>query len=252
MGVSLALVLIDHENVVARGLPVLSSAITAGDAAPLREFLRNLPFETNAELTRYYGDRLARLRAFEAPPMIIEAEERRLATMAPPTEEFLASAGLEDLRLLLGRWCSEARAVDLDKSWDLIHWYCDPERRQRAHGDWRFAQVVAPSPLDLALHGLGPYPTDCTGAPVIRTGGNVDGSYYNPPAVVAQIHEALQQVNPQSWQALDRDLEQLAEENRPYLWDADRLEYAGAYFDQLASCYQQAAARGFGVSCEFY
>jgi hypothetical protein len=254
VGVCLAFCQVDHANVVVRGLPVLERVFRTGDPAPLRELLRSLPFEEDEELAAYYRERLARLREVDAPPFLIEAEERRLAGLRAPEPEALGRASLAELRALLGGWCREARTLDLDKAWDLVHWYSDPGRRRRALGDWRAQPAgFTPSAFDYALCGYGSYPRDAHGEPVFQTGGNPDESFYNPPEVVAGIAAALAGVAPADWGPLDAEMDAAPEEQRPYLAELDeRLEYAREAFDQLRAFYQRAAGRGFGVSVEYY
>jgi hypothetical protein len=254
MSICLALCQIDHANIVIGGLPAVNHALATGDLAPLRELIQALPFEESEELTAYLRDQLARLHEFDAPPMIIESAERRLARLSPPTADALHQASLDELRELLGGWCRDARTTDLDKAWDLLHWYGDAGRRTRADGNWRNqGNGFAPSALDFALHGREGYPLDTSGRPVIQTGGSPEMSWYNPPAVVARIAAALAQVSPDEWDEIDRTIDAVPERQQPYLADLeDRLDYAREEFDRLAHCYRTAAERGFGVSVEYY
>jgi hypothetical protein len=155
---------------------------------------------------------------------------------------------------MLGSWCREARSVDLDKAWDLIHWYSDGGRRRRADGDWRARPPgLQPSPFDYAIYGKEPYPEDETGEPVIRTGGSPEMSWYNPPATVAEIGAAVARVSTEEWDRIDPEIERIPTLHRPYLAEiVDRLEYAREAFVRLAEFYQAAAGRGFGVSVEYY
>ena len=250
----MALFQVDHDSVVARGLPVLNRALQTGDPTPLRQLLRDFSFDESEELADYFRKRVVRLREVGAPSGLIESEERRLASVRAPAPAAIDRASLEELREMLGGWCREARSVDLDKAWDLIHWYCDHGRRRRADGDWR-AQPPGfrPSPFDYAVHGHEPYPRDARGEPVIRTGGSPDMSWYNPPDTVAEIAAAVSAVSVEEWEPIDSEIETVPVQYRPYLGDgAEHLEYARQAFARFARCYQAAAGRGFGVSVEFY
>jgi hypothetical protein len=254
MGICLALFQVDHANLVIRGLPALHRALATGDPSPLRALLLDLPFEESEQLAEYVGQRLAKLRDVGAPSFLIEGEERRLASLRRPDPGALSRSSLEELRLMLGNWCREARSVDLDKAWDLIHWYSDGGRRRRADGDWRTRPPgLHPSTLDYAIHGKEPYPEDETGQPVIRTGGSPEMSWYNPPATVAEVGAAVARVSIEEWDRIDGEIERIPALHRPYLAEIpDRLEYAREAFVRFAEFYQAAAKRSFGVSVEFY
>jgi hypothetical protein len=253
MSSSLALFQVDHDNVVVRGVPALERTLQTGDLTPLRDLLKSFSFDESAELTAYLTELVDKLRENGAPAFLIESQERRLASVRAPAPGDIDQAPLAELRTLLGGWCREARSVDLDKAWDLVHWYCDPGRRGRALGDWWMCRLRAPSVFDYALYGCEPYPSAADGEPVIHTGGSPDDSRYNPPEVVAQIAIAVATVPIGSWTLLDQEIDTIAEEKRPYLACCDgRLEIARDAFDLLAECYRSAAARGFGVSVEPY
>jgi hypothetical protein len=254
MGIGLALYQVDHPNIVLRGLPVLNEVLRSGDLGPLRELLMDLPFEQAEEVEAYYRERLARLREVAAPPLIIAGEEKRIASLQRPAAEAIDRASLEELREWLGGWCREARTLDLDKVWDLLHWYADPGRRQRLDGDWRSQPAgFSPSPMDYALYGYETYPQDACGQPIIGTGGSPDASWYTPPEVVARVAAAVVQVPTASWEAIDRDIDALPEERQPYLAGVeDRLQLVRELFEQFTEFYQKAARQGFGISVEFY
>jgi hypothetical protein len=246
MGVGLGLFQVDHANVVVRGLPALNHAIRTGDLSVLRALLGVLPFDDAKDQADELSQRLRRLREVAAPVAIIEVAERQLARVFRPTAEAIERATLEDLRGLLARWCPEPRTVDLDASWDLLHWYCDPGRRGRVVDDWRRAGMQ-PSPFDHAFHGALPHPLDASGRPVIHTGGDPASSWYTPPEVVAGIAEAIAGVLVSDWAAIDKQLDSAPEDCQPVLASCpDRLEYASANFERVAWCYQEAARRGFG------
>jgi hypothetical protein len=249
----LALVQIDHEGVVVQGLPALNHALRTGDLAPLRRLLQSLPFDEPQDLLDFLRDRLARLRQVKAPPVIIESEERRLASVRRPAPEHIEQASLEELRTLLGRWCAEARTLDLDSGWDLLHWYGDPGRRRRPIGDWRVqAGHVPPSAWDHALYGAEPYPLDAGGQPVIRTGGDPTAGWYNPPPVVARVAAALAALDTTDWDQIDAKMDGVQEDDEPYrVGVEDRLQYVRPLFEEFRDFYR-AAGRGFGVSTAYY
>jgi hypothetical protein len=250
----LALFQVDHENLVVRGLPILNRAIETGELQPLRKLIKSLPFDESKELVAHFWKRVTKLKQVQAPQPIIEAEEKRLASAVRPAPKTIDKASLADLRLMLGRWCSEARSVDLDKAWDLLHWFCDPGRRQRNQGDWRGkGGTKKPSVWDCALHGHDPYPLDVSGQPLIKTAGNEGDSSYNPPQIVADIAAAVSETSPDEWQKLDAKINSGKAESQPYLADIDdRLNYVGPVWQQFLQFYQKAASRGFGVSVEYY
>jgi hypothetical protein len=254
LGICLALCQIDHEGIVEGALPLVNDAIRSGELAPLRAHLKSLAFDESDELAERLRQRVAALRELDAPVFLIEGTERRLANARRPEPATIDLASLDELRELVGGWCREARSLDLDKSWDLIHWYSDPVRRERADGDWRSRLPgFTPSPFDYAVHGHEPYPQGSDGQPVIRTGGDPDSSWYNPPAVVTEIAEAVRRVAVDDWPAIDRALRQVPRDAQPYLADCDdRLEYAREAFNRFACFYLAASKRRFGVSVEFY
>jgi hypothetical protein len=252
MGVCLALSQIDHKNIVLRGLPVLNRALQTGNLKPLRQLLKRMPFEESKELATNVRARIAALKKLKAPPMIIDVEKRRLLRASRPKEDVIDRATVDELRNVLGRWNSECRTLDLDKSHDLLHWYCDPSRRRREEGDWRWRRRKRkPSAFDYALHGYQAYPLDAAGQPVIKTGGMPDSSWYNPPEVVGQIASALAQVSINKWGKVDAAMSK--SRYKPYCGDSkDRLEYAKGYFERFRVFYENASRRGFAVSVEYY
>lgn len=254
MGICLALVQIDHEAIVDGALPFVNRAIESGDVAPLRKHLKSLAFEEPPGLVDSLRERVARLREVSAPAFLIEGAERRLVDARRPEPATIDRATLEVLCQLLGGWCRDARTVDLDKAWDLIHWYSDPARRERVDGDWRCQPAgFTASPFDFAIHGHEAYPCDARGNPVIHTAGSPEMSWYNPPAVVAEIAEAVKRVTVDEWPTVDRALLQVTRDARPYLSDSeDRFPYVRAAFDRFADFYLTAAMRRHGVSVEFY
>jgi hypothetical protein len=253
MGISLALYQVDHTNIVVKGLALVNEALRTQKTENLRTFLKSLRFDESPELVEYFQNRVDRLREVEAPPMIIEWEEKRLASVLPPQPGFIDWLSLDELRAMLGSWCREARSIDLDKLWDLIHWYCDPNRRKRLDGGWRFLKYYTPSAFDYAFHGEAPYPLDLCGDTVIRTGGLQEMSWYNSPQVVDQIAQAMSRTDCNDWDVIDEQMDSLSEEKRPYLSGIqDRLNSVMKTFSRLSAFYISAAYRGFGVSVEFY
>lgn len=254
MGIGLALFQVDHDNTVVRGSPVLNRALRVADPTPLRELLKTLPFDESESVLEHLRHKLARLREVGAPAFFIEGMERRLLSATRPEPGALDQASLADLRLLLGGWCREARTTDLDKAWDLIHWFADSGRRQRLDGDWREQpEPFSPSAMDYAVYGREAYPADANGGPVILTGGSPDLSRYNPPDTVVVIARALAAISTEGWAGIDPEIDVLSEEQRPYLADInERLDYARGAFGRMRDWYERAARRGFGVSVEFY
>jgi hypothetical protein len=250
----LALFHVDHNNVVVQGLPILNRAIETGELQPLRKLIKSLPFDESKELVVHFRKRVTKLKQVGAPQPIIEAEERRLASVVRPAPKSIDKASLEELRLMLGRWCSEARSVDLDKAWDLLHWFCDPARRRRKQGEWRGkGGAKQPSAWDYALHGHQAYPLDVSGQALIKTAGNEDDSSYNPPQIVVDIAAAISETSPDDWKKLDAKVNSGKAESQPYLAEIDnRLDYVGPIWQQFSQFYQKAASRGFGVSVEYY
>lgn len=253
MGISLALCQIDHENVVVRGLPLVNLVLRSGDTEPLRELLRSMPFDEDAELVAAIRRKIAILRNMSAPALIIGGVEDRLRRALPPSAEEIESATLDRLRDLLGRWSCETRTLDCDKESDWVHWYCDPARRNRGVEDWRYAEV-SPSVFDFAFHGAEAYPQDDSGQPVIRTAGMQDSSWYNPPAVVAQVAAAFARFGKtdfDEWAAFDARMWGRIGGPPPEPREDSPVRMV-ALFRDMAEFYTRAAARGFGVSVEYY
>ena len=124
MGVTLDLRLIDHERIVVRGLPAVNDAICHNDPERLREYLKGLPIDVDPAVVEYRQTRLAKLREFAAPEIIIQNEERFLrwanGEAYQPME--YQNSTLNELRHLLGTWCWVTHSYSLDKAWDELHW----------------------------------------------------------------------------------------------------------------------------------
>jgi hypothetical protein len=254
VGVSLALFQVDHENAVVRGLPLLNHALQTGDLEPLRELILTLPFEQSKQLEDHIHARIARLRDLQAPPVVLAIEEQRLARTFPPSASEIVQAPLEQLRTWLGHWCPEPRTLDLDKLWDLLHWFCDPARRQRRSKGWYDEREgYEPSLFDHAFHGYETYPCDASGEPVIRTYGDPTASWYVPPDIVTDIARAFEAGSLGPWEEIEAELGRAPEDCRPYLWQIeDRRETVTTLLPRVRDFHVAAARRAFGVSVEFY
>jgi hypothetical protein len=265
MGVTLDLRLIDHERIVVRGLEAVNLAIRKNDPEILRSYLAALPIDVDPAEVEHRLNRLARLREFSAPQMIIENEERllRFANGEAYQPDEYRNATLDELRQLLGTWCWASHSFSLDKSWNELHWFLAP----LAGPDEFPLDPVRPkagdptqSIFDKAICGAQHYPVDALGAPIVRTLGSLepDCSGYNPPATAAEIWTALQKVEPDSWTNLipfrsalylrespDMDGDEIAD------GVANELDFARDAFPILLNAYARAAEKGFGVSCEY-
>jgi hypothetical protein len=265
MGVTLDLQLIDHERIAVRGLQVVNDAIRDNDPERLRDYLRELPIDVNPSVVEYRKARLARLREFDAPEMIIRNEEKflRLATGEAYRPEEFKNATLDELRQLLGTWCWVSHSYSLDKAWDELYWFLEPV----AGSDDFPLHPIRPrvgnsnqTVFDKALHGAVHYPNDELGDPVIRTLGSRerDCSGYNPPETCKVIAAALQRVDPSAWQGHVPFRCELYRRASPEM-DAediagrvdDELGYARDVFPVLVAAYAKAVEKGYGVSCEY-
>jgi hypothetical protein len=248
MGVSLALVAIDHEAIVERGLAVLNDAIAAGDPEKLRAYMRGLAVDVDPAIVAVHEKRLATLKSMNAPRVILE-NEKRLLTQAKDPRAGLDEARLPELRGRLGAWCFRSRDCDIDKLWDVVHWFCDPKRRKHKLDEPRFPddKKAKPTTFDLAIHGEAPGPTDADGEPFF--GDAMDPVRYNPPATTQKIAKALAAVDKSGWPALAKKLD----DDACYLGGLqDALGAATEARERLARFYARFAERGFGVSVSFY
>src|SRR6185295_8459646 len=254
MGVTCDLRLIDHKHVVEGGLTAVNRARAANDPAGLRDFIASLPFQSNPEVLAMREGRLSRLRQLQAPPIILENEERMLALARGDaySPAALAKQSLDELRETLGHWNWVNCSYSLDKAWYELDWFLQPAEGE---GDL-LLYPSRPKPgdphqtrLDQALNGASEPP------PVIRTCGSPEAGFgYNDPPAVAAIDVALQSIDPQSWSKLlpaRMDLYRRAE----HLDEAEAAEIAGREFEfarrafpVLQQAYRDAAERGFGVA----
>jgi hypothetical protein len=264
MGVTCDLRLIDHEHVVQRGLPAVNRALKASDPALLRDYILSLPYHPNPDVIAMREDRLARLRHFEAPAIIIENEERLLAVARGEacSPAALAKLSLEQLRETLGQWNWINCSYSLDKAWYELDWFLQPadgEGELLLYPSRPKAGDARQTLLDQALVGARPSPCDSSGAPLIRTCGSPDATFgYNDPPTAAAIAAALCAIDPQSWSELlpaRIDLHRRAEPGMDEVeaadWAKGELEFAQGAFPVLRQAYQDAAARHSGVACEY-
>jgi hypothetical protein len=261
MGVICDLRLVDHERVVEGGLAAVNGALAASDPAILRKYIAGLPLELNPAVIAMHEDRLAKLRELAAPQIIIENEVRLLA--AADTPEALALLSLDQLRERLGRWNWINSSYSLDKAWYELDWFLQPAegagdlllypQRPRA-GDPR--QTL----LDQALHGAQQSPLADDGKLILRTCGTDDPDCfgYNDPPAASAIDAALHSIDPQTWSQLVPRRIALHRRAAPELNEAEaadiaarELEFAQLAFPNLRQAYRDAAARGWGVACEY-
>jgi len=265
MGVTLDLRLIDHERIVVHGLSIVNAAIKQGNPELLRAYLAELPIDIEPSVVEYRTNRLARLREFNAPAIIIENEERLLRYAngeAYRASEF-KDASFDELRQLLGTWCWPCHSFSLDKSWNELHWFLEPRvgpddlplfPLRPMKGDPR------QSMFDKPLLGAATCPLDDLGDPIIRTLGSTESDCfgYNPPETVRLIYRALECVEPGRWTDHTVFRGALYRQVYPDMDDeevADRVEddlsFARDVFPVFLSAYSKASDKGFGVSCEY-
>jgi hypothetical protein len=265
MGVTLDLRLIDHERIAVRGLEAVNEAIRKKDPEVLRGYLESLPIDVEPAEVDLRLRRIARLREFNAPPIIVENEERllRFANGEAFQPAAYQHANFDELRRLLGMWCWASYCYSLDKSWNELHWFLEPAAGPDEYPlDPMRPRVGDPHQpvFAKALQGAEHYPLDNLGEPVIRTLGSrePDCSGYNPPAVAAAILAALQGVDTDSWNELVGFRTELygracTNLNAEDISDAvaEELDCAREFFPVLLGAYTNAVQKGFGVSCEF-
>ena len=264
MGVTLDLRLIDHERIVVRGREVLNVALRDNAPNLLRDYLATLSIEVNQEVVDYRMSRLAKLREYNAPSIIIENEERQLryanGDAYRPCE--FEHATFDDLRQMLGTWCWPAYSYSLDKSWAELDWFLNPVEGPMYALCPHRPEVGDPKQtiFDVALHGAKRYPLDDRGDPVIGTLGSTERDCYgyNPPDVVQRILSALRQVDPATWENHAQYRRDLYRKENPTFDEEDirervenDLSFAREALSIMVSAYTKAAEMGFGVSCEY-
>jgi hypothetical protein len=264
VGVILSLRLIDHERIAVQGLAAVNEAIRSNNPAVLREYLQTLPIEVNDKRVSFHQQRQTKLTELKAPDVILQNEARFVdwATGAAYQPAMYATATLEELRQLLGTWCWLANTHDLDKTWRQVEWFLEPaagldEMPTLAHADRNSADPTL-SLVGQSLYGAASYPLDIEGKALIRTLGTPECSGYNPPAVAAEILQALNKIDTDHWDqhlAFRTELHQRENPNdsqhelREYA--ETELVYAKDGFAVLRNVYARAASLGYGVSCEF-
>jgi hypothetical protein len=264
MGVTLDLRLIDHEHIVLGGTRAVNDAIRKKEPNILYEYLVSLPVEVDPAIVDRYTQRLARLREFKAPAIIIQNEERflDLAKGAPYQPERLQEATFDQLRELLGTWCWINHTYSLDKTWQDLHWFLEPVAGSIHATSPQYPEVgdSAQSIWTKCMKGSIPYPKDELGDPIIRTlGSNEPGcTGYAPPDVCKEALAALQKVDPENWTEHFAFRRELYKKGTPGLSDEDidvciesELTFAMDAFPVLLAAYTKAVERGFGVSCEY-
>jgi hypothetical protein len=264
MGVTLDLRLIDHERIVLGGTRAVNDAIRKKEPNILREYLASLPVEVDPAIVERHTHRLARLREFKAPEVIIQNEERflDLAKGVPYRPERLQEATFDDLRELLGRWCWINHTYSLDKAWENLHWFLEPVAGPVYATCPQYPEVGEParSIWTKCMKGAIPYPKDELGDPIVGTLGSMEPgcSGYNPPDVCKEALTALQHVDPADWQKHFAFRRELYKKDTPGLSDEDvdvciesELTFAMDAFPVLLMAYTKAVERGFGVSCEY-
>jgi hypothetical protein len=241
----------------------VNAAIRAENPELLREYLARLPVDVNPAVVEYRVSRLAKLREFKAPSVIIENEERLLSYAngdAYRPSEF-KNASFDELRQLLGTWCWPTYSYSLG-AWTVLQWFLEP-----GTGPFNPLHLERPgvgdrrqSIFDKALAGVSLYPPDDLGDPIIRTCGSTQSGCfgYNPPEVAKSILDALTQVDPEMWQRhlpFRRELYRLhcpdlkAEE---FVRDAEEdLSLACEDLSVLLAAYTKACELSYGVSCEY-
>lgn len=257
MGVSLSLSLVEHSVYVEHG-PAALRRLEAGELEPVRALLFELlesPWVVQEALIAERRARLAKLEELRAPDLVLRNEERRIARLEGQgrSPEAVRAADAEQLRGLLHAWGRHGEELFfLDKSWDLIHWFADPARRERPTPGppARSAQTL----VDQALFGSQPVPLELPGHPLWGDPSE-EGSAYNPPGTAQAIHLLLDTLDTAAWEAVNEELSEVAVELAPYAsspGDPGDLDFARNYFSRLRLAYETAAAKGLGVSCDWH
>ncbi len=237
MGVTCCLIPIEHDLLVVRA----PAAIAAEDLGPLRALVAELgarPREVDEAAVAMRRLRVQKLEEMNAPPVIV-ANERRFLAVALGEGRQVDPAGMDRDALVahLVQW-GRHLVTDLDKSWDLIHWWCDPARRRRRARDVGSARE---SVFDRMLFGQ-------ADAPELLAMGEGEAGY-NPPEVVVELARAAEEVDVDAW-SLDI-FEGVPKKDLPYLAsqgvDAELLEYARESFARLRAAYDRARKLGLGM-----
>lgn len=242
MGVTCHLIPIEHDLLIERA----PAAIAAKTLDPLRELVRELgarPREIDEGLVAVRRARLKKLGELNLPDVILESERRQLAlALGEGRQVDPAMLDRDALISHLVKWGCH-HPTDIDKSADLIHWWCDPARRARRGPSWSPEVAGARETVfDRMVHGAQD-PPDLLG---------IEGGY-NPPTVVAEVASALQGVDSKAWST--DVLEGVNEEDRPYPSSTasteEDLDYARAHFAALRSAYDRARRLGRGLAISY-
>lgn len=198
MGVILGLRTIDEARQVELGLPLLDRAL-AGDLAPLREAMLSWPVVVDEARVERLRTRVRYMEKRRMPPAILASERGQLVKIdGSAFGDRIRTASAKALARLLRDWPTAVGEIDLDKSWDLIHWFSDPGRRAR------LSDQPLPEPrslIDQALYGLTAPPV-VGAAPLVPLRVGVDVGYV-PAALVPAVAEALAAVDPAAWSAVE-------------------------------------------------
>jgi len=248
MGINFSLSLVEHELVVVSGL----AALDQGSEDELRRVVLEIlerPFEVDAEVVEAKQKKLDFLRSTNAPPVLLSYAEGTLAELRGTNRrrELAESADFEGLARLLIHWGRYGQhRFELDKSWDLIHWFADPLRRSEGLSEGSLSSLIG-----IAIYGCEEVPARGSGEPLWESS---EGSSYNPPEAVVEIHEALARVNTDDWDAVHSLLADADPELIPHCAhgvDPADLNYAKHYFKPMRSAYACAARLGLGISTDF-
>ncbi len=262
MGIEWRFCLVDHEHVVERGFPLLSSANRSGLLDDVRVHLRSKAWETNDDLVMSLERTVEVLTEQNAPEILVSKTQRKLleARGEHVTEAGVRDMGFRTARRVLRSWNMSQRIYRQGSMFDVIHWTVDPQRRARAEeavleiGEtrviephWRLYPDLEPTVWDHAYYGSADIPADFDGIPL--GGGSLFGSY-NAPPTVRTIWGTLSATRLPSW----RDL--LKEYTGSHPWIAGSL--AGSQiekdlregWEQTRRAYETASSRGFGILIE--
>lgn len=240
MGITATYRLIDERVQLVEGPAQIAQARETNDWASLRAWLLGLPPVSDAAAIAACQADLAQLESLNAPALLLDHARQTLERVdgtAYQRDRIEAADGAA-LAALVHGWWGRYREVYLDKAWDLIHWYCDSDRRQGR------TPTGGPALFDLAVFGesRAPRALAVDEAPAGEP-------RYNTPERSAQIATALEGVDPAAW-------DQIAQATPPdpecYMGDQPLergLTYAREYFPVLVNLYRAARERGLGVRC---